>query len=390
MNALVAALHGGNHDSGLTNRNLQPLADYWEEVREFYSPFECGLKSSTSEVYYHEIPGGQYSNLRPQVASLGLLDRWTDVKHAFAVINQLVGDIPKVTPSSKMVGDFAIFIVQNGLLRMGPDLQASVQTTRSRILSEAPRLDFPQSVVMYFQGHLGMPPGGFPPELRQAVLKGLPILDGRPSKQLEPLDLDQLSSELEQRRGRSMSQAEVLSEALYPRVVADYWDAYERYGKVSILPTPVYFYGLEPGQEVWVELEEGKTLVITLDAVGEADAKGHRTVYFTLNGQPRPITILDRSLGESIDEARRADPADRAQIGAPMPGTVMTLHVTEGAEVAEGDALLTLEAMKMETIVRAPLAGRVLELVVNTRAAVAAGDLLVVVRCQDKKQPIHA
>lgn len=378
MNALVAALHGGGRDSGLTNRSLQPLADYWESVREFYSPFECGLKSSTSEVYYHEIPGGQYSNLRPQVASFGLLDRWNDVKDAFAVINQIVGDIPKVTPSSKMVGDFAIFIVQNNLLIKGRGLSESVSATRNRILSEAQRLDFPQSVVMYFQGHLGMPPGGFPSDIQSAVLKGLPVLNGRPSEHLPALNLEELAGEMQERRGRPFSEQETLSAALYPRVWEEYLDFYERHGDVSNLPTPVYFYGLEPGQEVWVEIEAGKTLVISLDTVGEADERGRRMVYFKLNGQPRPLPILDRSLAADVETGHKADAADGNQLGAPMPGTVTTLHVSEGEEVAEGDALITLEAMKMETVLRSPAAGRVLELTTNTGAAVALGDLLLV------------
>src|SRR5690606_36033838 len=192
MNALIAALHGTPQDTGMRNKPLQPLCDYWEAVREYYAPFECGLKSSTPEVYFHEIPGGQYSNLRPQVAELGLLGRWNDVKLAFAVVNQLVGDIPKVTPSSKMVGDFAIFLVQNGLLEVGNSREESTERTRRKVLAEAPRLDFPQSVVAYFQGHLGQPPGGFPEDLRAAVLRGLPTVEGRPGTSLEPLDLDAL------------------------------------------------------------------------------------------------------------------------------------------------------------------------------------------------------
>jgi len=378
MNALIAALRGSKRETGLTNKVMQPLADYWEAVRDYYEPFECGLKSSTSEVYYHEIPGGQYSNLRPQVASLGLLHRWNDVKHAFAVVNKLCGDIPKVTPSSKMVGDFAVFLVQNDLLMLKDDLPSMVLATRQRVLEEARRLDFPQSVVQYFQGYLGQPPGGFPADLRQAVLKGLPTLDGRPSDGLLPFDFDAATQKLQQRLGRRPSQREVVSHALYPRVLDDYFAFTARCGDVSLLPTPVYFYGLEPGNEVWVEIEPGKTLVISLEALSEPDAEGMVTVYVKLNGQNRQVSVPDRSRQKDVDVRRRADPARPGEVGAPMPGRVIALHCREGVVVQAGDPLLTLEAMKMETVVRAPLGGTVREIATDVKAQVKAQDLLVV------------
>jgi pyruvate carboxylase len=378
MNALIAALRGHARETGLTNRTMQPLADYWEAVREFYAPFECGLKSSTSEVYYHEIPGGQYSNLRPQVAELGLLSRWGDVKHAFAVVNQLCGDIPKVTPSSKMVGDFAIFLVQNDLLRMQGDLAASTEATKQKLLLESKRLDFPQSVVQYFQGYLGHPPGGFPQDLRAAVLKGLPTLDGRPSDGLPPFDLGKATQHVADRTGREPVRREVISYALYPRVLDDFFAFQKRCGDVSLLPTPVYFYGLEMGQEVWVEIEPGKTLVVSLEAMGEPDDEGHVTVYFKLNGQNRMVTVPDRSLAKETEARRRADPAVKGEVGAPLPGRVIGVNCREGQAVAEGEPLLTLEAMKMETVVRAPIAGTVRELCTDVKAQVRAQDLLLV------------
>jgi len=377
MNALIAALHGAPRETGLTNRTMQPLADYWETVREYYAPFECGLKSSTSEVYYHEIPGGQYSNLRPQVASLGLLHRWGEVKHAFAVVNQLCGDIPKVTPSSKMVGDFAIFLVQNDLLVLGADLATATQATRQKLLQEAHRLDFPQSVVGYFQGHLGQPPGGFPADLRAAVLKGQPVLQGRPGDGLPSYDLARAAAQIQGRIGRAPAAHEVISYALYPRVLEDYFAFQGRCGDVSLLPTPVYFYGLDPGQEVWVEIEPGKTLVVELETCSEPDAEGRVTVYFKLNGQHRQVVVADRSLAATVEQRLRADPAQPGEVGAPMPGRVIALHVAEGAKVAAGDALLTLEAMKMETIVRAPVNGTVRELCTDLKVAVMAQDLLM-------------
>ena len=378
MNALIAALRGNERETGLTNRAMQPLADYWEGVREFYAPFECGLKSSTSEVYYHEIPGGQYSNLRPQVASLGLLDKWADVRHAFAVVNRIVGDIPKVTPSSKMVGDFAIFMVQNDLLDMRGSLEASVEATKAKLLVRSKQLDFPQSVVTYFQGHLGQPPGGFPEDVQRAVLKGQPVLSGRPSDGMEPFDFGAAEQHCVERMNRPTLPRDVVSYALYPRVLDDYFAFRNRCSDVSLLPTPIYFYGLEMGQEVWIELERGKTLLVSLEARSEADEHGHVTVYFKLNGQSRQIVVADRSIEGEVETRRRADPSAAGEVGAPMPGRVLSLHVGEGEQVAEGDPLLTLEAMKMETVVRAPAAGTVRELCTDVGAAIQGEDLLVV------------
>jgi pyruvate carboxylase len=382
MNALIAALRGHERETKLTNRDMQPLADYWEGVREFYTPFECGLKSSTSEVYYHEIPGGQYSNLRPQVASLGLIDRWSDVRHAFAVVNQLVGDIPKVTPSSKMVGDFAIFLVQNDLLEMRGNLATSVEATKQKVLMESKHVDFPQSVVTYFQGYLGQPPGGFPADLRAAVLKGEPVLSGRPSDGMEPFDFEAAKEHCAVRMNGAPQNCDVVSYALYPRVLDDYFAFRNRCSDVSLLPTPVYFYGLDIGQEVWIELERGKALLVSLDARSEPDDEGMVTVYFKLNGQNRQVVVLDRSLEGEVVTRRRADANKPSDVGSPMPGSVIALHVAEGAEVAEGDPVLTLEAMKMETIVRATCSGTIRELCTDVGAAVQADDLLVVIEAQ--------
>ena len=379
MNALVSALRGNRRDTLITNKKLQPLADYWEDVRDYYSPFECGLKSSTSEVYFHEIPGGQYSNLRPQVAEMGLLPRWNEVKEAFALVNLLVGDIPKVTPSSKMVGDFAIFLLKNDLVVRKESLEDTAAATNAKLISQAGRLDFPSSVVGYFQGHLGQPPGGFPEPLSAAILKGLPRLVGRPSDSMAPLNLEALQADLQKKTGRAMPRHEVVSAALYPRVLDDYFDRLARFEDVSILDTPTYFYGLEPGQEVWIDLEPGKTLVLSLSAVGEADEDGMRTVYFELNGHGRQVKVRDRSRVSSVQQRRRADRENPHQVGASMPGTVLIVHAKVGDKVEPGAPLVTLEAMKMETVVRAPRAGVVKELVTSLKASVQTGDLLAVV-----------
>jgi pyruvate carboxylase len=378
INALVAALRGYPRDTGLTNKKLQPLANYWEDVREYYAPFECGLKSSTSEVYFHEIPGGQYSNLRPQVAELGLLGRWQDVKDAFAVVNLLCGDIPKVTPSSKMVGDFAIFLVKNDLMVRASTLDESVKLTEQKLIEEAKKLDFPESVVGYFQGQLGQPPGGFPEKLRAALLKGLPAIDGRPGASMKPLDLDARAKKLEGTLGRPASKDEAISHALYPRVMEAYFERRERFEDLSILDTPTYFYGLEVGQERWIQLETGKTLVVQLDAVSDAAPDGTRTVFFQLNGHGRQVTVKDRALAPKEVERRAADKANPMHIGASMPGTVIAVHQQLGAKVEPGMPLMTLEAMKMETVVRSHHAGTVKELVAPLKGKVQAGDLLVV------------
>jgi pyruvate carboxylase len=379
MNALVAALRGYPRDTGLTNKKLQPLANYWEDVREFYAPFECGLKSATSEVYFHEIPGGQYSNLRPQVAELGLLGRWQEVKEAFALVNLLCGDIPKVTPSSKMVGDFAIFLVKSDLIDRGDNtLEDAARKTEAKLIANAHRLDFPSSVTGYFQGQLGQPPGGFPEKLRTAVLKGAPRVTGLPGKSLPPLNLEERQATLSARLGRQATRAEVVSHALYPRVLDDFFEARAKFEDVSILDTPTYFYGLEVGQERWVDLEPGKTLVLSLEAVSDPGPDGTRTVFFQLNGHGRHVIVKDKSLVSAVAERRLADKNDAAQIGAGMPGVVIAVHAAVGAKVEAGAPLLTLEAMKMETVVRAQKAGTVKELAVGLKTRVQAGDLLAV------------
>ncbi|MBS1149745.1 MAG: propionyl-CoA carboxylase subunit alpha [Myxococcaceae bacterium] len=378
MNALVAALRGYPRDTGLTNKKLQPLANYWEDVREYYAPFECGLKSATSEVYFHEIPGGQYSNLRPQVAELGLLPRWQEVKEAFALVNLLCGDIPKVTPSSKMVGDFAIFLVKGDLIVRADTLEEAARRTETKLIAEANRLDFPSSVVGYFQGQLGQPPGGFPEKLRSAVLKGLPRVEGLPGKSLPPLDLEDRARTLAAKLGREVSKAEAVSHALYPRVLDDFFEARSRYEDVSILDTPTYFYGLEVGQERWVDLEPGKTLVLSLEAVSDPAPDGNRTVFFEVNGHGRQVSVKDKSLVSQVAERRTAEKSNPAHIGASMPGVVIGLYATVGAKVEAGSPLLALEAMKMETVVRAHRTGTVKELPVALKAKVQAGDLLVV------------
>ena len=379
LNALIAALRENSRDTMMTNKKLQPLVDYWDDVRDYYQPFECGLKSSTTEVYFHEIPGGQYSNLRPQAAEMGLLPRWNDLKESFAVVNQLIGDIPKVTPSSKMVGDFAIYLLKNDLYVRGKDFEETVAKTRVKLLGAAARLDFPSSVVGYFEGRLGQPPGGFPRDIQAAVLKDLKVIQGKPSDGMAAVDLEKLAAELSKKHSRPIARHEAVSAALYPRVLDDYWTQLARYEDISILDTPAYFYGIELNQEINVELEPGKTLVISLDAIGDPDDEANVTVYFSLNGHGRQVQVRDRSRASSVQERRKAERDNPKHVGASMPGTVIGVHVKAGDKVAAGAPLLTLEAMKMEMVVRSPRAAQVSEVVAALKTSVQPGDLLALI-----------
>jgi pyruvate carboxylase len=259
-------------------------------------------------------------------------------------------------------------------------LEDSLAATRARLLEEAPRLDFPVSVVGYFRGELGRPPNGFPEDLREAVLKGLPRIEGRPSDAMAPLDLEALGVELGQKHGRRLERHEVMSAALYPRVMDGYLTDRARFEDVSLLDTPAYFYGMEVGQEIWVDIEPGKTLVVVLAAVGEPDEDGMRTVYFELNGHSRQVSVRDRSRAAKQESRRQAEKGNPGHVGASMPGSVVSVHVKAGQRVEAGAPLLTLEAMKMETVVRAPRAGVVQEVLPALKGSVQGGELLVVLR----------
>ncbi len=364
LNTLVAALEHSERDTGLDPEGLQRLASYWETVREGYAPFESGLRSGTAEVYRHEIPGGQYSNFRPQVAGLGLLDRWEECKEMYRKVNLLFGDIVKVTPSSKVVGDMAMFLVKNDL--EPEDLFAPGQD-----------LAFPESVVGMFKGMLGQPHGGWPPALQALVLKGQDPIHVRPGELLEPADLEAERARAAARVGHAVSDPQLLSWLLYPSVYAELERHRADFSDTSVLPTPQFFHGLEPGQETSVEIEPGKTLIVKLVTVGPLLKDGTREVYFELNGEARTVTVRDLSSGR--DEAARvkADPANPRHVGAPMPGKVAKVAVKPGDAVQAGAVLLVTEAMKLETNVRARADGKVLEVRFPEGAKVEKGDLLV-------------
>ena len=365
LGAIVAALHGSARDTGLQIEDLQPLSTYWEQARGLYAPFEAGNLSGSADVYLHEMPGGQLTNLQFQAQALGLASRWPAIKRAYAAANRLLGDIIKVTPSSKVVGDLAQFMVQNDL-------------DEAQVLAQAETLSFPSSVVEFFQGYLGRPHGGFPEPLRSKVLRGRPSIEGRPGASLPDLDLDALAADLQQRTTMTIRDVDVVSAALYPAVFRDYLAFRAQFADVARLPTRAFFAPLPIGEELSVEIEQGKTLIVRLMAVGELGADGQRDVFFELNGQPRSLRVPDKSATQTVKQRERANPEDPAAVAAPMPGAVTALRVAVGDRINAGDPLVVLSAMKMETVVAAPHPGIVRRFAVAVGDTLEAGDLLLV------------
>ena len=367
LNAVCGALKGHPREPTLDWEAMNKLAIYWERVRDHYQMFESGLLASTAEVYEHEIPGGQYSNLRPRAIELGLGERWGEIKRRYREINDAFGDIPKVTPSSKAVADFAMFLVQNDL-------------TVEQAIEKSARLDFPQSFVELMSGRLGQIHGGFPERLRKAVMKGRPTVADRYGEQLPAHDFDAAKDRLTKRLDRPPDEARLLSDALYPEVFSDYLEHQELFGDASILPTRAFLYGLQVGEEVSVDIEAGKTLIVKLVAIGGLTPDGHRMAYFELNGQPREVVVRDLSAG--VTEAARpmADATDPLDIGASMPGKVLKILCDVGQRIEPGDSLLVLEAMKMETAVTASTVGVVERIEVAVGDYAVAGQLLVRLR----------
>ena len=363
LNALQAALRGSDRDPGLDTQGLQQLADYWESVRPLYAPFECGLKAGSADVYEHEIPGGQYSNYRPQAISMGLGDRWNEVKRMYRTVNDMLGDIIKVTPSSKAVGDMALFMVQNNL-------------TPDDVIAQGHDLAFPDSIVSLLSGMMGQPDGGFPLALQRAVCGEEEPIQVRPGELLEAWDFDADAADLNQLLGRQPTTQELISAALYPKIFREYALFEQRFGDVSVLDTAAFFYGLTIGEEYFIEIEPGKTLIIKLVAIGELEEGGYRQIFFELNGRRRDLRLIDRSAAVEVESHEPADPLNDNHIGAPMPGVIVELHVSAGDEVAEGDKLLTTEAMKMLNVVVAPRAGVVQRLPLDVGSELVAGDLV--------------
>ena len=367
MNALVNAMEGQPRQPELKSEPLERLAEHWELLREIYYPFESGLKASTTDVYNHEIPGGQYSNLRPRAIELGLGDRWAEIKETYQKVDAELGRLIKVTPTSKVVADMAMFLVQNDL-----SFQAIYEMS-----DRGEDIDFPQSVVDFFKGKMGQPYQGFPERLQKAVLRGEEPLKERAGATMKPYDWEAKAKELEALLDRPPTRADAISYALYPKVYEGFARTIQEFGEYRILETVSFLYGMEPGEETMVDIEEGKTLVIKLVAVGDVDEDGNRRIYFELNGQPRDVVIPDKSAELAIAGRPKADPSDPYQVGAPMQGTVLSVEVEVGDEVRRGDTLVSTEAMKMETSVTAPVDGTVASVEIAVGEEVASKDLLI-------------
>ncbi|RPF56123.1 pyruvate carboxylase [Aquisalibacillus elongatus] len=363
-NSLYYALEHNERQPQLNINAYDQLGRYWEDVREFYAPYENGLKAPHSEIYFHEMPGGQYSNLQQQAKAVGLGERWDEVKAMYRKVNDMFGDIIKVTPSSKIVGDMALFMVQNDL-------------TVDDVYENGESLDFPDSVVEFFQGYIGQPYQGFPKELQRIILKGREVISTRPGEFLKPVNFEALREQLYEKLDRQVTDLEIISYALYPKVFDEYQKFVDQFGDVSVLDTPSFLYGLRLGEEIAVEIEQGKTLIVKLVSIGEAQKDGQRVVYFELNGQPREVLVRDESVENVLHQRVKADKDNPNHIGASMPGTVINVLVKEGEKVGKNDHLMITESMKMETTIQAPFEGTVKKIHVKDQESIESGDLLI-------------
>jgi pyruvate carboxylase len=368
LNSVVASLQHTARETGMDLEALDEFSLYWEQVLRAYAPFDTAPRSGTAEVYLHEMPGGQYTNLKEQAAGLGLGQRWPEIARCYAEVNQLFGDIVKVTPSSKVVGDMVMFLITRGI-------------KPADVLNLEPgSTPFPASVIDMLSGGLGQPLGGWPRKLQKVVLGDRKPIKGRPGAHLPPLNFKKVRSELAPKLKREATEDDLFSHLMYPEVFGDYVKFVREYGDVSVLPTPAFFYGLKPGEEIAVDIEEGKTLFIKLINVQGVDKDGRRTVMFELNGMPREVSIIDRSVKAREKARPQADPADPMEVGAPIPGLVTSLGVSVGTRVAKGEKLLTLEAMKMQTTIYASADGVVKAVHAQVGDTVESKDLLVLLK----------
>ena len=364
LNALVEGLRGTPRDTGLDIPALRELARYWEAVRQFYTPFESDMKAPDADIYLHEMPGGQFTNLQEQARALGLISRWPEICQMYAAANQVLGDIVKVTPTSKSVGDLALFLVTNNL-------------NTDAILDPGRELAFPESVVDLLAGRMGQPPGGFPPLVRDRIIRSQPAVTGRPGESLPPADFAATAEKVKKILGRDPTDQDVITYLLYPRVYQDFAVHQQTYDDTSVLPTPYFLYGQQIGEELAVDIEPGKTLIVKLLTIGEPHPDGRRTVFFELNGQPRSVSVSDRALETEVARRPKADATDPRQIAAPMPGLVVNVAIKIGDTIKRGQKLLSLEAMKMETTLYAEQDGRVADVLVKAGTPVEAGELVV-------------
>lgn len=367
FNAVVEMMRFHQRENPYHIQALNDHSNYWEAVREYYYPFESGLKASSAEVYVHEIPGGQYSNLKPQAISLGLGDKMEEIKTAYKEVNDLFGDIIKVTPSSKVVGDMALFMVSNNL-------------TREDILKKGSQLAFPESVQSFFKGDIGQPVGGFDPTLQKIILKGIEPYSGRPNEHLDPVDFDAEMKKMQKKLGEQFSFTDLLSWLLYPKVFEESFKKRKEYGDVWHIPTPNFFYGLKPDEEVIIEIDRGKSILVRLLSVSEPDEEGVRKVFLRLNGQTRIIEVTDKETAVTKKENAKADKNNGNHIGSPLQGLLSKILVKEGDKVKQNTPLFVIEAMKMETTITALTDSTVESIVLNDGTLVQTDDLVMVVK----------
>lgn len=363
-NSLYYALSDSERQPNVDIKSLEKLSKFWEGTRKYYHGFESGMNSPHTEVYEHEMPGGQYSNLQQQAKAVGLKNSWDEVKKMYRTVNDMFGDIVKVTPSSKIIGDMALYMVQNNL-------------TEQDVYTQGPSLDFPNSVVDFFQGHLGQPYQGFPKDLQDIILKGRKVLTCRPGELMTPIDFNNIREILYEKLERNVNDFDVLSYVLYPNVFMEYEKFSQQFGDLSVLDTPTFFYGMRLGEEIEIEIEQGKRLIVKLISISKPLDDGNRIVYFELNGQYREIIIKDQSVKTKVITKIKADKKNPSHIGATMPGTVLKTLVEIGEKVKKGDHLIITEAMKMETTVQAPFDGVIQDIYVSSGEAIQARDLLI-------------
>ena len=363
MSTLYYALSGKDRQPDLDVDAMEEMSRYWATVRPYYKGVDKADAYPNTEVYQHEMPGGQFSNLRQQAKAVGLGDRWNEIKKMYHTVSMMFGDIIKVTPSSKVVGDMTLFMVQNNL-------------TEQDVYDKGDVLDFPQSVVEFFEGRIGIPYQGFPEKLQKIVLKGKKPLTERPGKSLAPVDFEAIRKKLTD-AGYKHEDEDINAYCQYPKVFKDFNEMVKKYGDVSVLDTPTFFFGMKKNEEVHVEIEEGKDLIITLINISDPDDSGVRTITFMFNGAEREIQVQDKSVDMKSVTSRKADPDKAGDIGATLSGSVVKVLVTKGQKVKKGEPLVVTEAMKMETTITSPIDGTVGEIYATKDQAIISGDCLL-------------
>jgi len=364
LNAIAAALKGHKRDTTLDVEKLNRLSAYWESVREYYAPFETDMKTSNADVYDYEIPGGQYTNLRAQAQSLGLGEQWEDVKKKYSEVNQLFGDIIKVTPSSKVVGDMALYLTQNGI-------------KTNEVVSKSEELSFPVSTIDLMKGQLGQPLGGFPPDVRDAVLKGEKYITKRPGDDIKDVNIEKELENIRDKYDEKLVLKDVISHLLYPAVFEEFYKHQEVYGDISVIPTELFYYGMEPGDEIKIVTEDEKQYLVKLFGIGEIEHDGRVPMLFEVNGHPRPTRIKDLSAKTDEVVHDKADPEVPGEIGSPLAGKIMKLFIIEGDKVKKDETLFVIEAMKMQTNIKSNYNGTVEKIPLVEGENVSAGDLVV-------------